>query len=70
MTVYVLDFDHNGRALEAEVLDAEGLLDRQVASRQETSGGVYLTWVVSGKVNLVLRKTAGYNATVSGVFID
>jgi hypothetical protein len=70
LSVYLLDFDRNGRAMTARVLDAEKELDSQTVTQQETAGGVYLTWTVTGKVNLALRKTAGANAVASGVFID
>jgi hypothetical protein len=70
LSVYLLDFDKAGRAMEAEVRDAEAPLDRQAVSQEETARGTYLTWTVSGKVKLALKNVAGANAVVSGVFID
>lgn len=70
LSVYLLDFDRNGRALTARVLDAEKELNSQTITQQETAGGVYLTWTVTGKVTLELKKTAGANVVASGVFID
>lgn len=70
LTVYLLDFDRNGREMTARVLDAGKELDHQTVTQQETAGGVYLTWTVTGKVNLVLKKTAGANVVASAVFID
>ncbi len=70
LTVYLLDFDRNARAMEARVRDLLGLLDTQTVSVQETESGVYLSWIVTGAVTVELAKTAGYNAVASGVFID
>ncbi len=70
LTVYLLDFDRNDRMMEASIQETENALGTQAVSTQEAAGGVYLTWTVTGKVNLVLKKTAGANAVASGVFID
>ncbi len=70
LTVYLLDFDHNGRAVEAQVSDEISPANVQTVSREETNRGVYLTWTINGKVKLAFRKTAGANVAVSGVFID
>ena len=71
LTVYLLDFDRNGRAIEAIVEDDFGtFVDRQKATVEETARGVYLTWTVTGAVTMTLRKLAGFNVVASGVFID
>ena len=44
--------------------------DRQSASVAEMGNGIYLSWEVTGSVTIKAPKTAGFNATVSGVFID
>ena len=71
LTVYLLDFDRDGRAMEASLRDGMGIeLDRQKATVEETAAGVYLTWRATGPLQLDLTKTAGFNAVVSGVFVD
>ena len=46
------------------------VLDTQRATKEETAAGIYLTWKVSGAVTIHARKTEGFNAAVSGVFVD
>jgi len=71
LTAYLLDFDRNGRAIEATVEDTFGAFaDRQEATATDTAEGIYLTWTVAGEVTLTLRKLAGFNVVVSGIFID
>jgi hypothetical protein len=70
LTVYVLDYDRNGRALEVTVADDLAPLDSRRVSIAETAGGVYLSWTVTGPVKVVVRKLAGFNAVLSGVFLD
>lgn len=70
LTLYVLDFDRNGRAMNIVVRDEITTLDRQNVSVAETAKGAYLTWVVTGPVSVKLSKAAGFNVVLSGVFID
>jgi len=74
LTVYVMDYDnirYPARALEISIRTRDGkVLDTQAATQAETGAGVYLTWVVSGPVTIHARKTEGFNAVVSGVFMD
>jgi hypothetical protein len=74
LTVYVMDYDnvrYPARAMELSVRTRDGtILDRQSASKKETNGGIYFTWTVAGPVSIHARKTEGYNAAVSGVFVD
>jgi hypothetical protein len=71
LTIYILDYDHNGRSEEVRVIDPRfGVLDTRTVSADETDQGVYLTWDVSGPVTIECRKVSGYNAVVSGVFLD
>jgi hypothetical protein len=46
------------------------LLDAQNAEATATANGVYLSWTVTGSVELEVTKTAGFNAVASAVFVD
>ncbi|MCX6937902.1 MAG: GH36 C-terminal domain-containing protein [Verrucomicrobia bacterium] len=74
LTVYVMDYDNirnPARALEISIRTRDGkVLDTQAATPAETGAGIYLTWVVSGPVTIHARKKEGFNAVVSGVFMD
>ncbi len=70
LAVYVLDWDRNKRAMEVALSGDLGALDAQQATIEETDRGVYLKWTVTGPVTVEVRKTAGYNAVISGVFVD
>jgi hypothetical protein len=71
LSVYLLDFDRNGRSMHVSVRDELAqTLDRRSVSTTETAQGVYLSWTVTGPVNLVLDKEAGHNVVASGVFVD
>jgi len=66
LTLYVLDYDRNGR--ECDVTSGQG--QRVSVSADETSQGVYLTWRVQGTAKLKLQKRQGANVVLSGVFVD
>ncbi|WP_165065993.1 Ig-like domain-containing protein [Paludisphaera rhizosphaerae] len=69
-SLYFLDADGGGRSQRVEVLDATtgAVLDTRVVS--DFSGGVYLTWTLSGKVSFRITRIGGPNAVLSGLFID
>ena len=70
MSVYGLDWDQTGRAETIDVVDASSgvVLDRR--SMSSFVYGAYLSWTVSGHVQLRVTRTAGSNAVVSGLFFD
>lgn len=70
LTLFVLDYDRNGRALDVVLSDEFTALDTKPVSVAETAEGVYLTWTVGGTVNVELQKRAGHNVVLSGVFVD
>jgi hypothetical protein len=70
LTLYALDYDRNGRALEVSLADDLAPLDTRRVSIAETAGGVYLTWTVTGPMNVTVRLLAGFNAVLSAVFVD
>ena len=65
-----LPFDRNGRANRIELSDESSVLATSDASALENAQGTYLSWSVTGPVRVKLTKKAGFNATLSGVFID
>ena len=75
LSIYLMDYDirnpADARALEVRVTAKDGrVLDTQKAAVAETAKGVYLTWTVTGSVVLEVKKSAGFNAVSSGVFVD
>jgi len=70
LTLFVLDFDRNGRALSVELSDETGPLDTRPASVKECGDGAYLAWRVSGPISIRVRKTAGFNAVVSAIYVE
>jgi hypothetical protein len=70
LTLYVVDYDRNGRGARVTLNDEFAPLASVDVSSNETANGVYLTWTVSGSVYVVLDKTAGFNVVLSGVFVD
>jgi hypothetical protein len=65
-----MDWDQTGRVQTIDVLDANtgALLDRRTMS--SFVYGTYLTWTVSGHVQVRVTMTAGSTAVVNGVFFD
>ncbi len=69
ISLYALDFDSQGRSEQFTVSDASTgtVLDTRTISN--FSGGEYLTWNVSGNVQIKVTKVSGPNAVISGLFI-
>jgi hypothetical protein len=74
LTVYIMDYDnlrYPARAMELSVRTRDGkVLDTQRVTKEENGAGIYLSWTLSGPVTIHARKTEGYNAAVSSVFVD
>jgi hypothetical protein len=70
VSLYVLDYDRNGRANRIELSDEGQVLASCETSVQENAQGTYLSWSVTGPVRVKLTKKAGFNVTLSGVLID
>jgi hypothetical protein len=70
VSVYGVDWDSTTRAERIDVLDASTgvVLDSRTLSG--FNGGTYLSWTVSGHVQLRVTRTAGPNGVVSGLFFD
>jgi hypothetical protein len=74
LAVFVMDYDNTlypARAMEITVKSWDGKVhDRQTATVSETNHGIYFCWDVTGPVTITARKKEGFNAAVSGVFVD
>ncbi len=74
LTVYLLDYDRAGRSVEAAIADSFGeRLDVRPVTVKQMGKGTYLTWTVTGNVQILIRYTGENpvaNAVVSAVFID
>lgn len=67
LAVYCLDWDNIQRSETLEILDANNnVLDSR--SLSSFAAGVWAVWNVSGHVQLRVRRTAGVNAVISGLF--
>src|SRR5262249_31300071 len=69
VSAYALDWDTTSRSERFDVLDAStgAVLDTRTIG--SFSGGEYLTWNVSGHVQIKVTAVAGANAVISGLFI-
>jgi hypothetical protein len=71
LSLYFLDWDNLGRNETVSLIDPNTgkVLDSQ--SVTAFSGGAYLSWSVSGHVQVSVSNGAGsVNAVLSGVFLD
>jgi len=67
-SLYALDWDERQRAETIQIVDPS--TNSQLDSRSVAgfSGGIYLTWNISGHVHINVTFTAGPNGVVSGAF--
>ncbi len=67
-SIYALDWDLKGRSETVQILDQQtgAPLDTQTISG--FSNGVYLSWNITGHVQVVVTVLGGANAVVNGVF--
>jgi hypothetical protein len=72
--VYLLDYDRARRSVEAAIADSFGeRLDVRPGIVKQMEQGSYLTWTVTGTVQVLFRYTGDNpvaNAVLSPVFID
>jgi hypothetical protein len=70
LTLYCVDYDTKSRKQTVELLDAitGRSLDKQVI--EKFFKGRYLSWKIQGGVKVNVRKLAGNNAVISGIFLD
>jgi hypothetical protein len=70
LTLYFVDYDTKNRKQTVEILDAitGQTLDKRVIETFDR--GRYLSWKIQGGLKVMIRKLAGNNAVISGVFLD
>ena len=70
ISLYLLDWDSQGRREQIQITNEStgAVLNTQTVS--SFTGGVYLTWAISGDVVFTFTRLAGPNAVVSGIFFD
>ncbi len=71
VSAYFMDYDAMNRSETVHVVNATtgAVLDSESVS--DFSGGTYLSWMVSGNIQLRISNTAGsYNNVLSGLFFD
>jgi len=68
--LYLLDYDSGGRSEQVQLSDdnTHAVLDTETVAN--FTGGVYLSWTISGNVLITFTKQTGPNAVVSGLFFD
>lgn len=71
VTLWLLDQDRGSRVETISITDpiSGSLLDTRSASNFPPPGQ-YLSWVISGNVNIRVTYNAGSNAVVSGIYFD
>ncbi len=70
LALYFLDYDRNGRAMRVALGDDVADLDTQRVPTAESAQGVCLRWAARGSIHIEIRKEAGFNTVLSGVFVD
>jgi hypothetical protein len=66
--LYALDYDQLGRSEMFQVEDANTGLILDTESISNFGSGIYLSWQISGHVQIVVTPTGAGNAVVSGAF--
>lgn len=68
-TLYFADFSHSGRSTRIKLQSTDNLNVLDTRTIGDFAPGVYLSWLVRGRLELELEPLVG-NAIVSGLFID
>ncbi|MGH9691133.1 MAG: hypothetical protein ACRD4C_08680 [Candidatus Acidiferrales bacterium] len=68
LSLYLVDWDNHGRSEIVQVLDAGTGIPLDTENVTNFSGGVYLSWNISGNVIVTFAGTSGPNSVLSGVF--
>lgn len=70
ISLYFVDWDANARSQIVQVLDASTMALLDTRAIDSFSSGVYLTWMMQGRILIRIIQTGPSNAIVSGVFFD
>ena len=67
--MYFVDWDQQGvREQTVQIRSGSEVMDHRKLTAFH--GGKYLTWRIQGRVQVEIRKVAGNNAVISGIFFD
>jgi subtilisin family serine protease len=67
---YALDWDTTSRQQKVDVSDPTTGAPLDSRTLSNFNSGAYLVWRITGTVRFRFTKLAGYNAVVSGIFVD
>src|SRR5262249_49554877 len=70
VAMYFLDWDNSGRCERVDVIPAGPTTPADSRTLCNFSGGVYLVWNIRGQARVLVTRTQGPNAVVSGLFFD
>lgn len=70
VSLYLLDWDSNGRAESVQVSDAASGVVLDARNVSNFVQGQWLSWDLSGHVKITVTLTGGLNAVASGLFFD
>jgi Divergent InlB B-repeat domain/PASTA domain len=70
ISLYLLDYDSQGRAETISILNASTNAVLSTQSFSNFTGGEYAVWNITGNVIIQVTTTAGVNSVVSGIFVD
>ena len=70
VSLYITDFDEGFREVEITAFDADDNALMPVINVYNYEEGVYLQFIMSGRVRFMFYTSGGPNAVVSGVFFD
>jgi hypothetical protein len=63
-----MDWDKNGRVEDVTILDGDGqIVDQRRVAQFEN--GAYLVWNAKGSIRITIKKIAGNNAILNGLFV-
>ena len=66
--LYALDWDSSTRAETIQIVDANSSAVLDTRSISQFQNGIYLVWNISGHVKIIVTRTGGANAVISGAF--
>jgi hypothetical protein len=68
--LYALDWDSTTRAETIQIVDANSSAVLDTRSISQFQNGIYLVWNISGHVKIIVTRTGGANAVISGAFFS
>ena len=68
VTIYSVDWDHKLRSQTIQILDADTGTPLDTRTVSSFSGGIYLTWNITGHVQIFATTLSPPNSVISGIF--